>query len=96
MVQQLHWPTLEARRHSSDLVLMYKVVNSLVAVPTSYYPAPSPRHDNKFVTYQCRINAYQHSFFPRVVVAWNKLPQTVLQLDNLDGFKAAVQPAARV
>ena len=33
MIQHLNWPTLEARRRSSDLVLMYKVVHNLVAVP---------------------------------------------------------------
>ena len=30
MIQQLNWPTIEARRRSSDLVLMYKVVHNLL------------------------------------------------------------------
>ena len=38
MIQQLNWPTLEARHQSSDLVLMYKVVHNLVAVPIAYGP----------------------------------------------------------
>ena len=44
MIQQLNWPTLEARRRSSDLVLMYKVVHNLVAVPITYNPPRSPRY----------------------------------------------------
>ena len=44
MIQQLNWPTLEARRRSSDLVLMYKVVHNLVAVPITYHPPRSPRY----------------------------------------------------
>jgi hypothetical protein len=96
LIQQLNWPTLEQRRYSVDLVYMYKVVHNLVAIPVLYLPNPSIRNNMKFVTYHCKINAYQHSFFPRVVVPWNKLPDTVLQLDTIDSFKAAVQPAAGV
>ena len=37
MIQQLNWPTLESHRRSSDIVLMYKVVHNLVAVPITYH-----------------------------------------------------------
>ena len=55
----------------------------------------STRNNMKFLTFHCKINAYQHSFFPRVVIPWNKLPETTLRQDTLDGFKAVVQPNAR-
>jgi hypothetical protein len=93
MIQQLNWQTLEQRRVNSDLILMYKVVHGLVAVPTSYLPPLSTRHYMNFIQYHCRINVYQHSFFPRVISHWNRLPTHILQLDSLDSFKAAIQPS---
>ena len=65
MLQQPNWPTLEDRRRSSDLVLLYKVVNNLVTVPASYQPPRSPRYVDsiRFIIYHCRLNVYQHSFF---------------------------------
>jgi hypothetical protein len=109
MLQQLRWPTLEQRRSSADLILMYKIVYQLVAVPIGYLPTTSIRYemDNavymcstnsirrtnmKFVAYQCAINAYQHSFFPRVVIPWNRLPESTLMQTTLDSFKAVLQP----
>ena len=64
MIQQLNWPTLEARRRSSCQVLMYKVVHNLVAVPITYHPPRSPRYMEcvRFITYHFRVNVYQHSF----------------------------------
>ena len=98
MLQQLNWPTLEDRRKASDLILMYKVVNSLVAVPVNYLPPRSPRYADciRFIAYHCRVNVYQHSFFPRIVIPWNRLPDTTINLQSLDGFKLAVQPVHRM
>ena len=44
MLQQLNWPTLEDHYRASDLILTYKVVNSLVAVPETYHTPRSPRY----------------------------------------------------
>ena len=70
MLQQLNWPTLEDIRKASDLILMFKVVNSLVAVTVNYLPYKLPRYADciRFITYHCRVNVYQHSFFPRIVI----------------------------
>ena len=62
MLQQLNWPTLEDRRKASDQILMYKVINGLVAVPETYLPPRSPRYVDsiRFITYHCRVNVYQY------------------------------------
>ena len=98
MLQQLNWPTLEDRRKASDQILMYKVVNGLVAVQETYLPPRSPRYVDsiRFITYHCRVNVYQHSFFPRTVITWNQLPASTTNLQSLDSFKLAVQPTYRV
>ena len=94
MIQQLNKPTLEARRRSSDLVLMHKVVHNLVAVPITYHLLRSPRYMEcvRFISYHCRVNVYQHSFFPRTVILWNLLPEYTINPESLDSFKLAVQP----
>ena len=94
MLQQLNWPTLEDRRKAADQILMYKVVNSLVAVPQSYLPQRSPLYVDSilFITYHCRLNIYQHLFFPRTVTYWNQLPASITNIQCLDSFKLAVQP----
>ena len=57
MLQQLNWPTLEDHLRASDLILMYKVVNSLVAVPETYHPPRSPKYIvcTRFIPYHCRL-----------------------------------------
>ena len=98
MLQQLNWPTLEERHKASDLILMYKVVNSLVAVPVSYLPPRLPRYADciRFIAYHCRVNVYQHSFFPWIVIPCNRLPDSTINLQSLDGFILDVQPVHRM
>ena len=98
MLQQLNWPTLEDSRKTADQILMFKVINSLEAVPQSYLPQWSPWYVEsiRFITYHCRLNIYQHSFFPRTVTYWNQLPVSITNLQCLDSFKLAVQPTFRV
>jgi hypothetical protein len=83
MVQNLNWNTLEQRRSMADVTLMYKVVHQLVAIAVCYMPTPATvtrtrnSHSLKFSPYHCRINTYQHSFFPRTVTIWNTLSEPV-------------------
>ena len=44
MLLQLNWPTLEDRFKAADQILMYKVINRLVAVSQSYLPQRLPRY----------------------------------------------------
>ena len=37
MLQELGWKTLEDRRKAIDLVMMYKIVNNAVDIPTAPY-----------------------------------------------------------
>ncbi len=97
MIGQLEWPSLEQRRRTADVTLLYKVMNHLVAVPANYCPTlatvRSTRHSHqqKLNTFQCSINAYRYSFFPRTVSCWNHLPETAVTAASLDDFKCAIQ-----
>ena len=97
IIKTLKWQSLQQQRQRFDLVLLYRVVHGLVAVPASYLPTPatvcSTRQSNslKFIQPPCERNAYHHSLFPRTVPIWNSLPTTVVTAPSLDIFKSAVQ-----
>jgi len=40
MMQQLGWNTLEVRRNQARAVMMYRIVNGLIAIPASLYLTP--------------------------------------------------------
>ena len=97
IISSLQWHSLQSRRQRADIILLYRVVHSLVAVPISYLPSPalirSSRQSNnyKFIEPHCRVNVYQHSFFSRTIPVWNALPTSVVTAPSLDAFKMAVK-----
>ena len=42
MLQTLNWPSLEKRRKQSRLILLFKLLNNMIYIPTEYLPVPSP------------------------------------------------------
>ena len=91
MVDALQWPTLETRRENHHLVLMYKIIQGLVAVPsTKLIPADDrtrSNHQYKFRVISGSSSAYKNSFFPSTIPAWNALPSTVVDCNTIDSFK---------
>jgi hypothetical protein len=102
MIKDLNWTPLYQRRIYTDITLMYKVINTLVAIPVIYHPSPAlmrttrSSHPLKFIPYQCRLNIYQHSFFPRTIAHWNSLPEPVVMAPSLEAFKSALQQGTAV
>jgi hypothetical protein len=43
-----------------------------------------------FKIVQCKTLSYNQSIFPRTIVDWNKLGDSVAQANTVDGFKSAV------
>ena len=97
LLTDLKWPSLQHRRACADNILLYKVVNCLIAVPVIYHPTPaamrSTRHSHsmKFMTYHTRLDVYRYSFFPRTVITWNTLPDSCITSGTLDAFKSSIQ-----
>ena len=82
MITTLGWPTLEQRRKISRTIMLYKIINNLVEVPTDGILFPSELklrgHTSKFLQLQCRVNAFSYSFFPQAIKLWNHLPQALI------------------
>ena len=95
MLNTLGWQSLEHRRSCSRLILFYKIVYHLVAVPLPQYLVQPVRvsrtsHSLSFRQIHTAKDYYKYSFYPLAVVQWNCLPVHVVEMTDLDLFKAAV------
>ena len=70
-LQQLGWNTLEIRRNQARAVMMYRIVNRLIAIPASLYLTPNTQntrgHGCKFRVPVCRSMPI-YSFFSTTTV----------------------------
>ena len=41
IISSLQWPSLQSRQQRADIILLYRVVHSLIAVPISHLPSPA-------------------------------------------------------
>ena len=91
MIGELGWPTLESRHNILRTVMMYKIMNKLVDVPTDAILFPSTLqlrgHTKMIQQLSCRVNAYANSFFPHAIKLWNDLPQYLINSPDLHTFR---------
>ena len=63
MKEQLHWQTLQRRRHQAKVTMLSKVWNGLVAIPAEQYLIPNTRrarrgHQCKYMHCSYNLNVY--------------------------------------
>jgi len=72
-------------------IMMYRIVHGIIAIPASSYLVPNTRstrgHSHKFQVPPASINAFQYSFFPAAIRAWNSLPADVVLCPSIATFK---------
>ena len=74
----------------------FKIIQLQVHFPTNDIPAPAPitmtrqSHERNFLVPYARIDAYKYSFFPNTISLWNKLPETIKEIQSLDTFKSRI------
>ena len=93
LLQSLNWPSLQCRRESIHLILLYKIINQFLHIPSSYHPVQSPitatrsSNDKKFLHYQPNIDCYKFSFFLGTMLVWNRLPSDMVQATSIVDLK---------
>ena len=84
MLQTLTWPTLQQRRLKTKLIIFYKIVHHIVAVPTTILILTDPRirqfHPFTYRHLHALKDPHKYSFFPNTIIHWNLLPQTIVLL----------------
>ena len=93
MLDQLQWSSLQERRAQAKVEMMYRIVNDLVDIPTSYLtPTLMMRgHTQKYLVPFARIDVFRHSFFPDGIRLLNALPQQLVDSASLDCFRGQTQ-----
>jgi len=65
MLADQQWPLLSQRRKCVRLTLLYKSLNKLLSIPSTYLPVPTPllstrsNHNQKFLHYHTSVDCYK-------------------------------------
>ena len=96
MIKDLGWPSLQQRRQTARLTMLYKLINdhvSMSSMKTKLIPPP-PRqrrtHTEQLEQIYCRTNYRQAGFLPRTIREWNALPQKAVEARTVDTFVSLV------
>ena len=91
MLEYLSWPSLEQRRKYFKLLMLFKSLscwNSIIYFNSTSFTYSQPLSS---IHHSTRTESYLHSFLPSVVKLWNNLPQSLIEIDNIDDFKQALE-----
>jgi hypothetical protein len=90
LLQQLQWDSLEQRRLHNRLGMLYRIHNGLVDInPSTLYRRSDSRTRGADRLRQGHAShpALSHSFVPRTISDWNRLPTTVTSASSLEAFR---------
>ena len=86
MLDELEWPSLEARREQSSLTFFYKIHSDTMSLEKDKYLTGAPNlrrrrkasHDSQYTRYLAYSNSLKNSFFPRTIPLWNSLSTSLI------------------
>ena len=94
VLDELEWPSLEARRKQSALTFFCKIHSGTVSLDKDKYLTPAPNlqrtrasHDSQYTIYFAYSDALKNLFFPRTIPLWNSLPSSVVSSKTTEEFK---------
>ena len=78
--------------------MIFKIVRGEVAIKADDHLTKADQrtrkaNPHKFRHFQAKCEQYRHSFFPRMVPAWNQLPEAVVIADTTATFTARLRAA---
>ena len=95
MLDELDWPSLEARRDQSSLLLFHKIHCGAVSIEKDKYMTPAhslkttrSSHSAQYRRHQTYSDALKNSFFPRTIPHWNSLSPSVANAQSTEEFRA--------
>ena len=87
---------LQQRRLKTKLIMFYKIVHHIVAVPTTILIPTDPRirqfHPFTYRHLHAFKDPYKYSFFPNTIIHWNLLPQTIVLCPTVNTFREQLTP----
>ena len=98
MLNDLNWTPLHERRRENRLLMLFKILNNLVAIPPDKHIKFKNKkynlrsnHSREIILKNSEIDSYKFSFFPRTIVDWNGLNEKQTSCQSVNQFKAALQ-----
>ena len=95
MLDKLEWPSLEARRDRSSLLLFHKIHSGAVSIEKDKYltsdqslKSTRASHSAQFCRYQTYSDALKNSFSRRTIPQWNGLSPSVVNSQTTEEFRA--------
>ena len=95
MLDELEWPSLEARRDRSSLLLFHKRHSGAESIAKDKYLTPAhslkstrASHSAQYCSYQTYSDALKNSFFPGTIPQWNGLSPLVVNSQTTEEFRA--------
>ena len=97
MLDELQWPTLEARRDQSSKLFFHKIHCGTMSIDKDKYLTPSQStrstrssHNSQYCGPQTYSDALKYSFFPRTIPHWNSLAPSVVAAETTEEFRALI------
>ena len=96
MTEKLHWPTLQQRRKQAKTIMLFKIPNGVVDADSSRLKPNNTAnrtrgHSRRYQIPASKLSTHKQSFFPSTIRLWNKLPENVVGMDNLNTFGSTVK-----
>ena len=95
MLERLEWEPLQSRRTASRLIMFKKIQTGQVAIPAQKFlqlVSRPIRHNNSkaYQRYQTKKDCFLNAYFPRTIAEWNKLPEEIVNIGEIETFKEAI------
>ena len=93
MVEDIGWESLQERRYTARVSLLYKIQHGLVDIESSRYMRPSDsrtRGQRGLFQEKTNCDAHFNSFFPRTIRDWNELPRHITEASTLEEFRTSL------
>ena len=89
MIKELNLDSIELRRKVKKLKLMHSITSQKTFLSDVIKPTYA-RDGIKFKPIHARVQSYEASFIPSVIVQWNKLPVAMLKVDDTKAFENSI------
>ena len=92
MMKKLDWKPLSKHRRKQHLILVYKIVNDLIAIPAETHITLNRGITRSSTTNNLKLNScnsdiFKHSFIPWTIIDWNNLSERCTRATSLETFR---------
>ena len=96
ILKDLQWPSLEQRRKTNRLAIMYKIQNDQIATPIPQYlhrqmTQTRQFHPQRFCIVAIHSETYKHSFSPHTIKDCNSFTPSMYDAKSQVVFKQCIQ-----